>query len=141
MKIRSRRRPLAEMNVIPYIDVMLVLLVIFMVTAPLLQQGVEVRLPKASAKSLPSQSQPPMIVSVDAKGLLYLSVSDAPREPIQASVLAVRLENELRQHPDRKVLLRGDETASYGTVMQALVLLQKVGAPQIGLMTEEQGKP
>lgn len=139
MRARVRRRPLSDMNVIPYIDVMLVLLIIFMVTAPLLQQGVEVQLPKASAKALPPQAQPPMIVSVDRKGVLYLNISDSPRQTIEPGVLALRLGAELQRTPDRKVLLRGDADASYGIVVHTLALLQKAGVPQVGLMTDTPG--
>jgi len=130
----ARRKPLAEINVVPYIDVMLVLLVIFMVTAPLLTQGVVVDLPQASAEALPQQSLPPLVVTVDARGGLYL---EQEATPVSAEALAVRVTALLRVQPQRPVLVRGDKAARYEQVLQAMALLKRVGVAKVGLMTQE----
>lgn len=140
----ERRRPLAEINVVPYIDVMLVLLVIFMVTTPLLNQGVKVDLPQASAQSIPPKQQEPIIVTVDAQGNYYLNTSETPEQPIAASALvnevASKLQADQQQNQQRSVLVKGDKNVNYGSVMQAMVLLQQAGAPSVGLVTEQQAK-
>jgi biopolymer transport protein TolR len=137
---RNRKRPMAEMNVVPYIDVMLVLLVIFMVTAPLLTQGVRVDLPKASASPIAESDSQPVIVSVDAAGRYYLSqgddAQDSAQEPLASDRLIARVSAYIRLNPGVKVLVRGDAAASYGDVVGAMVLLQKAGAAGVGLVTE-----
>ncbi len=133
---RRPRRLLAEINVVPYIDVMLVLLVIFMVTAPLLQQGVEVDLPKADAKSLPTDQPKPLILSVDRQGNYYLNLADNPGNPIDAAGVLAFTTDQLRRNPKLPVMVRADETVDYGTVTTAMVLLQKAGVPKVGLLTE-----
>ncbi len=137
----QRKRPIAEINVVPYIDVMLVLLVIFMVTAPLLSQGVKVDLPQASAQAIPPKDQEPLIVSVDSQGRYYLNIDANPNQPIDASSLSTHVANELRlseqQGKQRPVFVKGDKNVNYGSVVQAMVLLQQAGAPSVGLVTEE----
>ena len=133
---RVRKRPMAEINVVPYIDVMLVMLVIFMVTAPLLTQGVKVDLPEASAESMPPEDQEPLVVSVDAAGSLYLNIADDPSQAITGDDLKQRVAAVLRRSPKRSVLVRGDQTANYGSVVAAMVLLQQAGVPDVGLVTE-----
>ena len=133
---RVRKRPMADINVVPYIDVMLVMLVIFMVTAPLLTQGVKVDLPEASAESMPPEDQEPLVVSVDAAGKLYLNIADDPNQAIGADDLKQRVAAVLRRSPKRSVLVRGDQSASYGYVVAAMVLLQQAGVPNVGLVTE-----
>lgn len=128
----------AEINIVPYIDVMLVLLVIFMVTAPLLQQGVAVDLPKASAKTLPTQDVEPMVVSVDKHGNYFLNISDFPARPIDQQALVLRVAAELKRNPARKVLVKGDQRVDYGRVVSAMVLMQQAGAEGVGLITEDQ---
>ena len=130
-----RRRLMAEINVVPYIDVMLVLLVIFMVTAPLLQEGVSVSLPQAASRPLPPQAREPVVVTVDAKGRLYLNVSDKPRAPIEPRALAARVAAVLRRVPETPVLVRGDRDARYEDVVRAMALLQTAGAGRVGLVT------
>lgn len=141
LKSRERKRPLAEINVVPYIDVMLVLLVIFMVTAPLLTQGVNVDLPKANAQALEDKHQEPIIVSVDAQGLLYLNTATDPKQPIDAATLSQQVAQQLQasqqQNQQRQVLVKGDQHVNYGAVVQAMVLLQQAGAPNVGLITEQ----
>jgi biopolymer transport protein TolR len=125
------------MNVVPYIDVMLVLLVIFMVTAPMLQQGVTVDLPTASTEILPTEKNEPMIVSVDVKGFYYLNIAEKPQTALEGRELAFRVAAELRRDPNRKVLVKGDKNVSYGAVIQAMSLLQRAGVTNVGLVTEQ----
>ena len=127
---------MAEINVVPYIDVMLVMLVIFMITAPLLTQGVKVDLPEASADPLEDADKEPVIVNVDAAGNLYLSVGNTPDQPIDADTLVNNVAAVLRRQPGKSVLVRGDHAVDYGTVVSAMVLLQQAGAPRVGLVTE-----
>ncbi|OGT37426.1 MAG: protein TolR [Gammaproteobacteria bacterium RIFCSPHIGHO2_12_FULL_38_14] len=136
--LKSRRRPMSEINVVPFIDVMLVLLVIFMVTAPLLTQGVKVKLPETTASALTDQKKEPLIVTVDAKGQFYLNLSDKPNQPITARTLTYLIGNVLsRQTTDeRPILVRGDKDVNYGKVMEAMALLKKAGAKSVGLVTE-----
>jgi biopolymer transport protein TolR len=133
---RVRKKPMAEINVVPYIDVMLVMLVIFMITAPLLTQGVKVELPAADADPLPPDQQEPLVVSVDAAGSLYLNVGDDPDAPVQSDALVQRVEAILRRRKDQRVMVRGDHAADYGSVVAAMVLLQQAGVPSVGLVTE-----
>jgi len=137
---RERRRPVAEINVVPYIDVMLVLLIIFMVTTPLLSQGVKVNLPQASAQTIPPKEQEPLVVSVDAKGDYYLNISNTPNQPVSAATLANQVADALhtseQQKQPRQVLVKGDKDVNYGRVMEAMVLLQNAGASSVGLVTE-----
>jgi biopolymer transport protein TolR len=132
---RQRRAPMAEINVVPYIDVMLVLLVIFMITAPLLSQGVDVELPKANAKPLDQEAQEPLIVSVDMKGNYYLNVGGKDEEPVTGAELQQRVEIVLRRQPQTPVMVRGDTAVDYGRVVELMVLLQQAGAPNVGIMT------
>jgi biopolymer transport protein TolR len=127
---------MAEINVVPYIDVMLVMLVIFMITAPLLTQGVQVELPKAAAETLEPDQQEPLVVNVDAQGQLYLNIGSAPERPVDAETLVQRVSAVLRRRQDRTVLIRGDHAVDYGTVVSAMVLLQQAGVPSVGLVTE-----
>ncbi len=129
----KKKQMIADINVVPYIDVMLVLLVIFMVTAPLLSQGVQVTLPTAKAEALAESQTPPLVVSVDAAGHFYLDQAKTPLEP---SVLAVQLQAAIKAEPDRLVLIRGDKQIDYGRMMEAMVLLKRAGVSKIGLMTQ-----
>jgi biopolymer transport protein TolR len=134
------RKPMAEINVVPFIDVMLVLLVIFMVTTPLLTQGVKIDLPKTEAKAIPPQQKEPLIVSVDASGNYYLNISDKPNQPITAQTLSYLVTAQLAPTASageqRPVLVRGDKNSNYGKVIEAMALLQKAGAKSVGLITE-----
>ncbi len=133
---RHKRRKIAEINVVPYIDVMLVLLIIFMVTTPLLSQGVKVNLPKAAAKILPDQNIPPIIVSVDASGNYFLNIAATPNNPISTADLQAQVTTALTNNPDRKVYVRADQSVQYGDVITAMALLQQSGADTVGLMTD-----
>lgn len=140
LKQRVRRRPIADINVVPYIDVMLVLLIIFMVTTPLLSQGVQVSLPKTQSRAIVTDNQEPIIISVDAKGQLYLNIVDKPDMPLPPQQLALRVAAEMnmakRQQQTRLVLVKGDKEANYGNVVQAMALLQRAGVDNVGLMTD-----
>ena len=137
LKKRRPKKLVAEINVVPYIDVMLVLLVIFIVTAPLLQQGVAVDLPQASAKSLPPSEKEPIIVSVDKRGNYYLNISDKPQSPIAKDALTTTVMAELKRTPQRKVLVKADGNVNYAKVVGAMVVLQHAGAPSVGLVTQD----
>jgi len=139
--LRGRRRPMAEINVVPYIDVMLVLLVIFMITAPLLNLGVEVELPKADAEPMDTQeSQEPLVVTVLENGDLYLNAGgdlDGTSSGLIDPESLVRMVTAIvSRNPEIQVLVGGDEGASYGQVYQSLVLLQKAGVTKVGLMSD-----
>ena len=133
----SRRRPLAEINIVPYIDVMLVLLVIFMVTTPLLTQGVKVNLPQAQAQALSPDQQQPIVVSVDAQGNYYLNIAAQPNQPIAADILSRQISAALQVAQQRPVLVKADKSVNYGQVVNVMVLLQHAGAPTVGLVTEQ----
>ncbi|GAB5382169.1 MAG: protein TolR [Aliiglaciecola sp.] len=133
---RKRRRPVSEINVVPYIDVMLVLLIIFMVTAPLVTQGVKVDLPKAQAESLDEDSKPPIIASVNAAGEYFINVGDNQEAPMSATDLAVIVAAQIQKDPNTPVVVKGDGAVPYNYVVQLMVLLQRAGVPSVGLMTE-----
>ena len=134
---KSKRRLMGDINVVPYIDVMLVLLIIFMITAPLLTQGIKVDLPKANAEAIASQAnQPPLVLSIDAQGQLYLNLGANPRQPVDDQTALVRATAALRRAPERAVLVNGDKAVSYGRVVQAMVILQQAGARKVGFQTD-----
>ncbi len=136
---RGKRRLNADINVVPYIDVMLVLLIIFMVTAPLLSQGVEVDLPEV-ADTEPNVSEDPLVVTVDAEGRFYLSHGGkSEREPVAAVEVTRVARIFLRNNPEpakQVVYIRGDENVPYGRIMEAMSLLKEAGADKVGLPTE-----
>jgi biopolymer transport protein TolR len=138
---RGSRSPMAEINVVPFIDVMLVLLVIFMITTPLLTQGVKIDLPKTEAKALPQDQKEPLIVTVDATGNYYLNIANKPTQPITPRVLSSLVTTQLSGDAaqQRPVLVRGDKNANYGKIVEAMILLQQAGAKSVGLIT--QSKP
>ena len=127
---------MAEINVVPYIDVMLVLLIIFMVTAPMLMQGVKVDLPEASAAPVDNQDSEPLIVSVDAGGLLYLNLGQEKQE-LSLPTIRDRVGAVMRRNPEKPVLIWGDQAVPYGDVVTVMVALQEAGAPSVGLVTED----
>lgn len=138
---RTRRRPMSDINVVPYIDVMLVLLVIFMITAPLLTQGVQVELPKTSAEPLSSDTDEPVVVTVNKQGNYFVNVGDEQDKPIDHETLVARVAAILRNKPGTPIMVRGDKNVSYGYVVTAMALLQKAGAPQVGLVTDAPEPP
>ena len=131
-----KRRAIADINVVPYIDVMLVLLIIFMVTAPLLKQGVDVDLPNAPANPLDVNSPEPIVVSVDRKGALFLSIAPDSQTEIGADALVQQVKNALLIDPRRPVMVRGDANGPYQNVMSTLVLLQQAEVGSVGLVTD-----
>ena len=131
-----RRKLVAEINVVPYIDVMLVLLIIFMVTAPLLQQGVDVDLPTAPANPLAVDSPEPIVISVDEAGLMYLNIASAPESSIDATSLVEQVRTALSKQPKRPVMVRGDANGPYQNVVRTLVLLQQANVESVGLVTD-----
>ncbi len=137
-KLRRRRRVMAEINVVPYIDVMLVLLVIFMITAPLLSEGVKVDLPKTAAEKLAPQEIPPLVVTIDAAGKYYLSGTTEVAQALGASDLIAKIQYAI-QHSGRvppAVLIKGDKAVDYGKVVQIFALLQQAGVNSVGLVTD-----
>lgn len=134
---------MSQINVVPYIDVMLVLLIIFMVTAPLLQQGVEIDLPEAPAETLPevAEQREPLIVSVDREGRYYLNRGDEREQALSVEDLSGQVREALTEEPDLPIYVRGDEQAGYGQVVRAMVLLQQAGAQGVGLITDSSPKP
>ena len=128
---------MSDINVVPYIDVMLVLLVIFMITAPLLSEGVKVDLPQASAKPITKQDHEPVIVTVNRKGRYYLNIGDKPKKSIDATTLVSRIAAVKRQRKGTmSVLVRGDRRARYGDVVNVMALLQQAGVDDVGLITK-----
>jgi len=133
----KKRKLMGDINVVPYIDVMLVLLVIFMVTAPLLTQGIEVELPKAGAEPIDSTSENiPLVLSVDAAGNLYLNVGDDEDKPIGSKEIVARTAKVLDVSPDTQIFIKADRAVPYGNVVGAMVLLQQGGAENVGFVTD-----
>ncbi len=138
---RQRRTAMSEMNVVPFIDVMLVLLVIFMITTPLLTQGVKIDLPQTEAKAIPPEQKEPLIVTVDATGNFFLNIAEKPSQPLTARALSFLVTAQLggansQAGEQRPVLVRGDKSVNYGKVVEAMVLLQQAGAKKVGLITQ-----
>ena len=130
------RRAVAEINVVPYIDVMLVLRVIFMATAPLLMQGVEVDLPKADSSPVSDSDAEPLIVSIDAQARLYLNLGASDDQALSMETIKQRVATVLKRNPEKAVMVWGDSTVPYGEVVVLMSALQEAGAPSVGLVTE-----
>jgi biopolymer transport protein TolR len=128
------RKMMGEINVVPYIDVMLVLLIIFMVTAPMLSAGIQVDLPKAAAEPLPPDLEP-LVLSIDAEGAMYLNIGDS-KAPQDADRILEVVSAALRREPERPVLVKADRTVEYGRVVEGMALLQQAGAQKVGFATE-----
>lgn len=133
---RYQKKRMSEINVVPYIDVMLVLLVIFMVTAPLLTEGYRVQLPEARAKAIAKNDQPPIVVSVDASGALYVNLGSTPNKPVTADVLIARVVARRKQYPELPILIQGDVQADYGKVINAMSILNEAGVDNFSLVTK-----
>lgn len=143
---KKRHGAMAEINVVPYIDVMLVLLIIFMVTAPLITQGVQVDLPKATSKPLEKDEKEPLIVSIKADGSYYINLGDKKEEPVAVDRVGEQVAIVLRATPGTPVYVGGDRTVPYGEVVKLMTILQAAGAESVGLMTDNpppnsSGKP
>jgi biopolymer transport protein TolR len=135
MSKRKRRKLKAEINVVPYIDVMLVLLIIFMVTAPLLNLGVDVDLPKSKAHTL-DQKKDPVVVKIERDGSYRLQLGKEPEEVIAADDLNAKLKAFHEQNPDAAVYLAADGSIDYQKVMDVMALLQTAGIPRVALMSQ-----
>jgi biopolymer transport protein TolR len=133
---RQKRKLNADINVVPYIDVMMVLLVIFMITAPMLTQGVNVDLPQASADPVDQQNQEPVIVTVDREGVLYMNIGGEESDPLEREVVFERLQKILNETPNQLLLVRGDKNVNYDKVVDLMALMQQAGAASVGLVTE-----
>ena len=127
---------LSEINVTPFVDVMLVLLIIFMVTAPMLMQGVKVDLPEAAADPVENQDAEPLIVSIDAQGQLYLNLGDE-KQVLSLATIRDRVSKVMKRNAEKPVLVWGDQSVPYGEVVTVMVALQEAGAPSVGLVTED----
>lgn len=139
MAKRNKRRSMSEINVVPYVDVMLVLLIIFMATTPLMTEGVDVELPQADARPIDAEEvelAEPLIVSINANGEYFLNQSDQPDQPVSGEYIKRRATATLQFEPKTKVLVRGDSAASHGTVVKVMVLLQQAGATSVGIVTQ-----
>lgn len=133
---KVKKKPMAEINVVPYIDVMLVLLVVFMVTAPLLMQGVKVELPAAPSAPLDDKQEEPLIVSVDANGLYYLNLGKDEKVAKPLKQITETVAKVLKHKPKTAVLVWGDTSVDYGLVVGLMTALQGAGAESVGLVTE-----
>lgn len=133
---KGKRKLVAEINVVPYIDVTLVLLIVFMVTAPLVMQGVEVDLPQAQSAPIDKKQDDPLIVSIKADGKLYINLGADPEAAVALSIVTDRVEKILKQKPETPVLVWGDKNIPYGEVVNLMTALQGAGAPAVGLVTE-----
>lgn len=137
MRTLQRNKVIAEINVVPYIDVMLVLLIIFMVTVPLIQQGVEIELPESNSETLPQDSeQEPLIITVDKVGNFFVNQGSRANQPLQEEILVKETTALLKHSIDKSVYVRGDRNTPYRYVMQAMTALQKAGTEKIGLVTQ-----
>lgn len=136
MRPRIRRRPIAEINVVPYIDVMLVLLIIFMAAAPLLSQGIRVDLPEAPAEPLPPNEREPLIVELDKDGRIFINYGADPAQPVAPETLVNRVSAVLTYRPDTALLIGADAAVPYGRVVRLMSLLQRAGAPSVGMITD-----
>jgi biopolymer transport protein TolR len=126
----GRRKPMAEINVTPLVDVMLVLLIIFMVTAPLLQQGIDVELPKTQSEGLNNDSEP-LVLTVKDEGQILLQTAEVPMAELES-----KLKKIFETRTNKEVFLRADRRVAYGTVAEALAVLRRAGASRIGMVTE-----
>ena len=133
---RKRRKPMAEINVVPYIDVMMVLLVIFMISTPLLTQGVKVELPRASTETLDIKPTETVIVKVDVQGQYYLTLGTGKEKSVSREGLVDQIKNKLLEQPKISVLVAGDQEVRYVFIMDVLSLLSRAGIPNVGLMTK-----
>lgn len=133
---RERKKPVAEMNVVPYIDVMLVLLVIFMVTAPMMTQGLNVELPKAVTDNLALKNREPLIVSIKADGSYWFKQGNHTDRRIPLDAMADTVKAALQNTPEAPILVNGDHRVQYGVVVKLMADLQQAGVANVGLLTE-----
>lgn len=132
----GRRKPKAEINVVPYIDVTLVLLIIFMVTAPMLQTGVEVDLPQADTEAAEQKNEPPVIVSIDREGRYFVDMSGQSGQAMEPGEMEAAVAGAVQAKPQIQVFIRADQNVDYGKVITAMAALKNAGVPKVGLMTQ-----
>ncbi len=133
----GRRKPMGEINVVPYIDVTLVLLIIFMITTPMLQTGVEVDLPQAeSAMVEQKEGEPPIVITIKEQGEYYINIDGQNDELIEPEVINDRVAAVLGNKPGTQVLISADKGVDYGTVVTVMAALKNAGVPTVGLMTK-----
>ncbi len=136
MSYRSaRRKPMAEINIVPYIDVTFVLLMVFMITTPMVQTGVDVDLPQADTELVEQKNELPVIVSIDKQGNYFIDIGEQTEEPVDVEVLLSRVAKVLRNKPKTQVYIRGDHSVEYGKVVTVMAALKNAGVPSVGLMT------
>lgn len=131
-----KRRLASDINVVPYIDVMLVLLVIFMVTAPMLMQGVKVELPQAATEPVEDQQEEPVIVSIKADGTYYINLGVTPKKPVELDTIKQKISAIMSSKPKTSVMVWGDTNVPYGSVIELMSQLQQSGVPNVGLVTQ-----
>ncbi len=142
MSRARKHRLMADINVVPYIDVMLVLLIIFMITAPLLTQGISVDLPRAAAEALDPEllkDNEPLVLSVDREGNFFLNIGDDPESPVNDQTVIERVSAVIRRNAQTPVLVKADQSVPYGRVVTGMTLLQQAGAAKIGFLTDPLG--
>ncbi|MFI3216915.1 MAG: protein TolR [Methylococcales bacterium] len=138
-KKAGRRRPMAEINVVPYIDVTLVLLIIFMITTPMLQSGVEVDLPRAQAAMVEQKDDtPPLVISIQQGGNYFINSGNGEDEAILKEAIYPRVEIILKNKPETQVLINADKNVDYGTVVTTMADLKHAGVPSVSLMTKDE---
>jgi len=135
MAKRNKRKPMAEINVVPYIDVTLVLLVIFMITQPLLTQGVKVELPQAETETMDVNPADTVIAKVNLDGDYFLTIGSNEEKPVSSNELIEQVQAQLTINPQSSILVAGDERTEYQLVMNLLAILNNAGVPKVGLMT------
>jgi biopolymer transport protein TolR len=135
-RVAPRRRLLSEINVVPYIDVMLVLLVVFMITAPMMNQGIDVELPEVDAPPLDLKQTPPVLVNVLRDGSYRIDIGESRERKASLDDVTARVGAVRRQQPDTLVLVEGDEAVAYGKVVALMGALQRAGIKDVGLVTE-----
>ena len=133
---RSRRSLLSDINVVPYIDVMLVLLVVFMVAAPLMVQGVLVNLPETLSEPLPREKNDPLIISIQSDGMIFLETQSTSNTPLSLEELSGQVKKILKANPSLQVVVRGDGNVKYQRVMELMSVLQASGSKDVGLITQ-----
>ena len=134
-RLRKRRKIVSEINVVPYIDVMLVLLIIFMVTAPLMNLGVDIDLPQSNAAPV-NQKDEPLVVSVDKEGLMFLTKGTGARKQVDAATLLKEVSAIVAQAPKTGVLIAADDAVPYGKVYQAMAIMQQAQVPRVGFISQ-----
>lgn len=141
MKVRAQRRLMSEINVVPYIDVSLVLLVVFMITAPMMTQGIHVDLPKTSSKPVSTKNSEPVIVTVKADGSYYINVGEEQHKSASLKTVKGHVLTIMKHKPRTLFLVEGDKKVPYGKVIDLMAALQGAGVTNLGLVTEPPDKP